>query len=110
MVTLPTRTVDIEEQLCTQLRNEKADNCDLLLKILGNIRFLAQQGLAFRGAGDDENSNFVQLLKLCGDDDHRVSNWMQRKMNKYISPQGQNELIQTIALQCYCERDIVADI
>ena len=39
MVTLPTQTVDIGEQLCTQLRNEKADNCDLLLKILGNTLF-----------------------------------------------------------------------
>ena len=33
---------------------------------------------------------------------------MQRKMNKYISPQGQNELIQTMALRVL--RDIVANI
>ena len=82
------------EQFSTRYKDEKAENRDILLKILGNIRFLARQGLAFRGSGDDENSNFSQLLSwemmmmIGGDDDDRISQWMKKKIDKYISPQA----------------------
>ena len=59
VVTLPSQVGDIGESLSKQLSEDKADNRALLLKILGNACFLARQGLAFRGAGNDENSNFV---------------------------------------------------
>ena len=42
-----------------------------LMIVLNNLRFLVHQGLAFRGDGDEFNSNFAQLLRLhglnCGD-------------------------------------------
>ena len=108
MIKFPAQVGDIGEQLSTRYKEEKAENRDKLLKILGNTRFLARQGLAFRGSGDDENSNFIQLLRLRGDDDDRISQWMKKNINKYISPQAQNELIQIMALSVL--RDIVKQV
>ena len=43
---------------------DQKDNRQCLLKVLSNIRFLAQQGIALCGDGDENDSNFIQLLKL----------------------------------------------
>ena len=37
-----------------------------------NLRFVARQGCAIRGHGDETDGNFYQLLKLCGDDHKMV--------------------------------------
>jgi len=50
-----------------------------LLKILSNLQFLARQGIAICGDGDEADSNFIQLLKLRGRDDPRIEIWMQHK-------------------------------
>ena len=47
-------------------------NRECFLKILLNIQFMARQGMAFRGDGDEVDSNFIQLLKLRGRDDSRI--------------------------------------
>ena len=39
----------------------------------------------------------MQLLKLCGEDDSRVLEWLKRKMDKYTSPEMQNEIISIMA-------------
>ena len=39
------------------------------MKIISNLRYLARQAEPFRGRGDDKNNNFLQLLKLRGEDD-----------------------------------------
>ena len=46
---------------------EKEKNRDYLLKMLSSIRFLACQGLALRGDGDEQDSNLIQLLVLRGE-------------------------------------------
>ena len=43
--------------LSSEYTQEKRINMECLLKILLNIVFLAQQGLAFRFDGDEANSN-----------------------------------------------------
>ena len=58
----------------------------MLLTILQNIHFLGRQGLALRGH-DDTESNFVQLLKLRGCDDPKITDWIQKKSNKYTQAQ-----------------------
>ena len=40
----------------------------------------------------------MQLLKLRGNDDPAVYEWLKRKGSKYTSPEIQNELLQTVAL------------
>ena len=60
--------------------------------------FVARQGLAIRGDGDEMDSNFYQLLLLRGIDDVTIRGLMAKKQDKYTSPQFQNELLQTMAL------------
>jgi len=55
--------------------------------------------IALRGDSDESESNFVQVLKLRGEDDSRVQQWLQRKANKYTSPEIQNEMLQIMALK-----------
>lgn len=77
MVTLPSSTRNVAESLSNALKQEKLERRQCLLKILSNIRFLARQGLPLRGHGNQEtqseiDSNFVQLMKLRGEDDSRI--------------------------------------
>ena len=60
---------------------EKATNRRMFLKILSSIRYLAQQGLALRGDGDEQDGNFLQLLKLKGEDDPAIIDWLNQKAN-----------------------------
>ena len=71
-----------------------------------NSRFLARQGLSFHGDGAQDSSNFNQLLHLRPLDDPNLLTWVQRKTEKYTSPEIQNELLKTMA-QCVT-RDIAA--
>lgn len=104
MVTLPSSTNDVAESLSKALKKEKFEWRQCLLKVLSNIRFLARQGLPLRGHGDQDtqtenDSNFVQLMKLRGEDDSRIIGWLEKKTDKYTSPDMQNEILKTMALQ-----------
>ena len=68
-VDLASSVKDIAETLQSELTKQKMENRQMLLKILSNICFLARQSIAIRGEGDEENSNFIQLFKLRGEDD-----------------------------------------
>ncbi len=48
--------------------------------------------------GDESNSNYMQLLKLCGEDDSGVFQWIKKKTDKYTSGDMQNEM-KVMALQ-----------
>lgn len=100
MVTLPSSTKNVAESLSTQVKREKLERRQCFLKVLSNVRFLARQGLPFRGHGDHESdSNFLQLMKLRSEDDSRIVGWLERKTSKYTAPDMQNEILKTMALQ-----------
>ena len=61
--------------------------------------FLARQSIAIRGDGDEENSNFIQLFKLRGEDDPKFAKWLEKKTDKYVSADIQNELLKVMGLQ-----------
>ncbi|XP_053398113.1 zinc finger MYM-type protein 1-like [Mercenaria mercenaria] len=96
-ITLPKQTKDIGETLSSAHAQEKMNNRHQLLKILRSIRFLARQGLALRGH-DDNNSNFIQLLKLHGQADDSILTWLEKKTDKFTSGDIQNEILQIMAL------------
>ena len=54
--------------LSQQAASEKRANREYLLKVLSTVRFLAHQGLALRGDGEEMDSNLHQLLLLHGED------------------------------------------
>ena len=99
ILTLPSTTQDIGEALSSIHKQEKLQRCQMLLKILSNLRFLARQALPLRGDGDENDSNFMQLLTLRAEDDARISEWMKKKTDKYTSAVVQNELLKVMALK-----------
>ena len=60
--------------------SEKAVNHQCLMKIAKNIRFLARQGLSFRGDGAEDSSNFNQLLHLRALDDPNLLTWYKERL------------------------------
>ena len=82
--------LDIGEMLSSQLAVEKRNNRDYLLKVIQNIMFLARQGMALRGDNDESDSNFMQLLRLHSKDDAQLLQHLEKKSDKYTSPQIQN--------------------
>ena len=75
---LPNSVHDIREVLSTAHAHGKSTNRKIFLKILQNVQFLARQGIALRGHGDKE-SNFLQLFKPRGCDNHNINNWIEKK-------------------------------
>ena len=106
--TLPRTCGDIGEILSTKHAEEKSENRDCLKKILSSIRFLARQGLSFRGDGDESDGNYIQILKFRGEDDSRMIEWLKRKNEKYTCADAQNEMIQIMALSIL--RDVAKNI
>ncbi len=98
-ITIPATTKDIGESLSSQLAKDRLEHRQCFLKLLSNVRFLARQALPLRGGGDESNSNYMQLLKLRGEDDSRAFQWIKKKTDKYTSGDMQNEMIKVMALQ-----------
>ena len=69
VVTLPATTKDVGESLSEAHEGEKVIARQNLLKILSNLRFLARQTQALRDHGDEEDSNFTQLIYLRAEQD-----------------------------------------
>ena len=80
-------------QLMSQVERERQTAKEALLKIITSIKSLARQNLAIRGHTDD-NSNFTQLLKLCGEDSDELRQWISRDKYKWVSHDIQNELLE----------------
>eukprot|EP00731_Ephydatia_muelleri_P010487 Em0005g1073a len=79
VVSLPKTCSDIGEQLSEQYSKEKENNRVMLIKILSCLQLLACQGIPIRGDGDDSESNFIQLLKLSGQGDAKMDEWLKKK-------------------------------
>ena len=97
VIELPRKCADIGEKLSAYHSEEKQKNRQIFLTILRNICFLARQGLALRG-NIEEESNFIQLLKLEGEMDSRIEKWLKKKSGKYTHPEIQNECLQLMSL------------
>ena len=72
------------------------------------MKFLARQGIPFHGDGNESDGNFMQLPHLRVLDDSKITDMLQKKTNKYTSPQIQNELIQLMSIKVL--REIAAFI
>ena len=90
VITLPQTTRDVGDLLSTAHAAEKRKNRQCLIAIAESIRFLARQGIALRGDLDECDGNFTQLLRLRAVDQPHLLTWLERKTDKYTSPQVQN--------------------
>ena len=90
-----------------QRKKTMESNRICFIKVIECLQYLARQGLAMQGDTDDE-SNFIQLLKLRGKDRPLLLKWLERKEDKYTSHEIQNEIIAIMAN--YVIRDLVSEI
>lgn len=97
-VTLPSTTGNVGIMLCSQLATQRSEHRQCFLKVLSNVRFLARQGLALRGDGDESDSNFTSLLNLRSEDDSKLVEWVKQKTYKYTSAAMQNEMVKVMGL------------
>jgi len=90
---LPAQLVGhVDELMSDETKQQKAMNRKIFIKILENTRYLAHQGLPFRGH-DDSNGNFIQLMKLRGLDCPQIEQWMKKKTDTYLSHDIQDEIL-----------------
>ena len=86
--------VDVGVQLSTQHEAEMRNNRAMFLKLLECVRYLARQGLPFRGHHEDSvafEGNLYQLLVLQAKDCLPLGSWLKKR--DYISPKIINEII-----------------
>ena len=104
---------NVGDLLSTNYEIQKEQNRNNLLKVISNIRFLARQGIPFRGDWNNKNSsefnsNFYQLNQLRSQEDEQFENWLKRKQMKYTAPDIQNEFLQVMSLNIL--RNMARDI
>ena len=85
-----TATADVGEMLSSQLAKHRLERRKCFLKLLSNV------GLAFRGDGDEADSNFINVRS---EDNNRLVDWVKQKTEKYTSPEIQNEMVKVMALR-----------
>ena len=70
----------------------------LHVTIAENLRFLSRQGVAIRGDGNESDSNFHQFLLILSADNPELAQWLDKKKDKYTSPEIQNQLLKVMAI------------
>lgn len=102
-------STNIGAQLSKWYDEDTKNHRRMLLKLLASIKYLARQGLSFRGHHEDMVSaegNLYQLLLLQAQHDPTMSQWLKKR--DYISPQVINELIVLMGKSVL--RQLLADI
>ena len=104
-VTAPATVIgDIGDLLSERHALEKSKNKKIFLsQSCPTIRYLARQALPLRRDWNtetmsEENSSFHQLLKLRGQENPEIIEWLRKRDGKYPSPAIQNEMLKTRAL------------
>lgn len=92
VLVIPSTCKDCSSMLSNEHTKIKANSRLIMSKIMSSIKYLARQSLPLRGDGNEDDGNFIQLLKLRSIDDSSLANWISRKQNKYTSPEIQNEI------------------
>ena len=109
----PINKHNVGDLLSTNYEIQKEQNRNYLLTVISHIRFLACQGIPFRGDWNNKssiefNSNFDQLNQLRAQEDEQFEIWLKRKRMKYTAPDIQNEFLQLISLNIL--RNVTRDI
>ena len=117
LVAIESKSSGIGAQLSTQVLTDQRHHREMLMKLIGSIKFLARQGLPLRGHHEDNESfqgNLYQLLLLQAAECPEMEIWLQKR--EYISPEIVNEIITIMGqlllrklLRCSLWYSILAD-
>ena len=83
LIEISKSTEDVSEIIKSNSTEVKSQNRACLIKIISCLRYLAHQGLPLRGHGNDQDSNFKQLLTCRAEDDPVFSEWLNRKNQNF---------------------------
>ena len=70
------RTVNVVQQMSTASLKQMMDHRTALEKIFITLKILGKQGLAIRGAANDENLNFMTVLRARAEDVSELESWL----------------------------------
>ena len=69
-----------------------------LIKMISCLRYLLCQRLPLCGHGNDQGSNFNQLLNCHAEDDPVFPEWLNTKSQNFSSLEIQNEILKEMSL------------
>ena len=75
---------DVLEMTSEGHKAKMKENRQCLIKIIKSLQYFGRQGLALRSDQSDEDSNFVQLLKLRSKKSSKLKQWHEKKKQKNI--------------------------
>ena len=79
LIEIPKFTKDVATKFKTNITETQHENRTSLSKIISCLCYLAHQGLAFRGHGDEKDVNFKQLICFHTEDDPAFPKWLKKK-------------------------------
>lgn len=95
--------VNVVQHLMTSSQKEMMHSRMALRKIFSTLRILGRQGLPIRGDDNDENSNFLAILRARAEDVAELESWMKKTGHKWLHHDIQNEILQTMATKVLSE-------
>ena len=63
LIEIPKFTKNVATMFKTTMTETQQKNRTFLLKIISSLRYLARQGLSFKGNGDEKDANLNQLIR-----------------------------------------------
>lgn len=83
--------VNVVQYLSTALEKQMMDHRTALKKIFSTLRILGKHGLAH----NDQNSNFLRILKARAEDTAELELWLKRTSHKLL----RQDILQVIATE-----------
>jgi len=97
------KTVNIIQRLSSATEKQMMNHRTALRKIFSTLKVLAKQGLPLRGINNNENSNFIQILKARAEDVSELESWLKRSGHKWLHHDVQNEILELMATKVMSE-------
>ena len=89
----------VDGQLKEQLKSQKKENRNCLLKIVQSIAYHSCQGIALHKGKQGKESNFKYLLLLQAEDYEVLQKWIEKSYDEHMNPNAHNKILQIIALK-----------
>lgn len=89
--------VNVYQHVSDSVKKQMMDNRLALRQIFNTIKLLGQQGLALRGHGNDDKSNFMRILNSQAENVDVLKTWLQRTGHKWLHHDIQDEILDLIA-------------
>ena len=98
LIEIPKFTKDVATMFKTNMTETQRENRTTWLKIISCLRYLARQGLSFRGHGDEKDTDLKQLICFRAEDDSAFAKWLKEKKSELHFTRDSNRNIERYEL------------